>query len=122
MNLGEKIDNLFQLREQIRELDKELQALKADKNELELEILGDLDSQGLQLTRGGRATVSISEQVVPVVEDWDAYYEYIQNEGALFLLERRPATAAWRELYESGELPPGTTPFTKRSLSLRKLK
>jgi hypothetical protein len=39
--------------------------------------------------------------------------------GALHLLQRRPATAAFRELQEAGEAVPGLEPFTKRAISLR---
>jgi len=120
--LGDKINELYELRERKRELNKELQEINELFAQLEGEVLAEMDEQGIQLTRGSRASVSVSEQVVPTVEDWDAFYEYVERNQALYLLERRVAAAAWREeMTATGEPIPGTAPFTRRSLNLRKV-
>ena len=119
-SLGSKIDELFELRERKRELTEQLNEIKAEYEELEREIMQNLDDFGIDLARGTMAKVSISESEVPTVEDWDAFYDYVRQEDAFYLFERRVAARAWRELYQSGELVPGTAPFTKRTLSLRK--
>lgn len=120
-SLGSKIDELNELRERKRELVAELKEVEERYAALEAEIMSDLDSMGIDLARGSTARVSISETTVPTVEDWDAFYEYVKSQDALYLLERRVAARAWRELYESGELVPGTSPFVRRKLSLRKV-
>jgi hypothetical protein len=121
MTLGDKINALYELRDKKRDLQAELKILDEAFRELELSILNEMDAQGTTLTRGSRATVSISESIVPTVTDWDQFYDYVRENDAMYLFERRVAATAWRELLESGDKVPGTEPFTKRSLSLRKL-
>jgi hypothetical protein len=79
-----------------------------------------MDEVGLESARGGRATATISENVVPTATDWDALEQYIYENDALYLMQRRLSASAWRELIESGEVVPGTEPYTQRSISLRK--
>lgn len=119
--LGDKIDALYELRERKRELQSELKALEEEYKLLEAAILDDMDAQRTTLSRTARASASITETEVPTVVDWEAVQDYIRNNDALYLYEQRLAARAWRELKDSGVLIPGTTPFTRRSLSLRKL-
>jgi len=65
-------------------------------------------------------TASIVETVVPQVVDWDAVFEHIKETGDFYLLQKRPAAAAFRELHSSGQVIPGMEAYTKRSISLRK--
>ncbi len=118
--LGSKIDQLYQLREEYRALNRRIKEIKQAMSDLEDAIIADMDSMELKMTRVGRASATISEVTVPTVEDWDAAYQYILENEAPHLLERRVASTAWRELYEAGELVPGTKPFVRRTLSLRK--
>lgn len=119
--LGGKIDELYALRERYREISKEVNELKELMESMEQELIADLDGMELRLGRGNKASVSVSETTVPTVNDWDALYQYVIDNEALYLFERRVAATAWRELMESGESVPGTEPFTKRKLSLRKV-
>lgn len=118
---GAMIDELFEMREEYRRLTKEAEAIKRDMDELEQALMCSLDNVGLQMGRGGKASASVTEQLVPNVHDWDAVEEYVYSHQALYLLQRRMSPPAWRELAEAGEVVPGTEPFTKRSISLRKL-
>jgi uncharacterized protein YjcR len=119
--LGHMIDALYELRERKRELKGEMDDLEQRMEELEAAITKDLGTQGMTLARGTRASVTVTESEVPTTEDWDQVLSYIKQNDAMHLLERRISVAAWRELQESGELVPGTTPFTKRKLSVRKV-
>ena len=69
--------------------------------------------------KGVKASVSISENVIPVVKDWDSFYGYILETKQPYLLERRPSVSSFRELLESGVEVPGLQPFTKRTLNIR---
>lgn len=119
--LGAKIDALHALREQKRELETEVKALNDQMKGLEADIMSQLDDQETLMSRGRAAQVTVTEQVVGTVQDWDAFYEYIVDNDAFHLLQRRVANAAYREMVEAGDEIPGTEPFTKRSLSLRKI-
>lgn len=119
--LGDKIEELAALRDQKRALNAELKDINKAFEALEIEILDLLDQQGTQFAGSNRHRATISESTVPTVTDWDEFYAYVLQQQAPYLLERRVSVAAWRELVESGEPVPGTEPYTRRSLSLRKL-
>lgn len=118
--LGAIIESLLEIRDERRRIaarDKELvEAWRTN----EMLMISALDAQGsiTSATTAGRAT--ISEEVVPNVDDWDAFYDYIWEQKAFHLLQKRPAAAAYRELVAAGEDVKGLSPFTKRSISLSK--
>lgn len=120
MNLGTMIDQMNELREQLRALTEEEKELKQQFEELERAVMCELDNSGTTMSAGSTATVSISEEEVGNVKDWDAFYEFIKTEDAFFLLQRRIANAAYRELKQTGQEVPGVTTFTRRKLNLRK--
>jgi hypothetical protein len=104
-------------RRRIGERDKEL----TDKwRSLEMELLVRLEEQGMKKASTADGTASITEVVLPQVVDWDAVYAHIKETDSFYLLQKRPAAAAFRELLDSGEEVPGMEPYTKKSISLRK--
>lgn len=108
----------------IREEKRKIKAVEKELNErwrsLEMELLIRLDDQGMEQAKTKEGTASINETVLPQVVDWDAFNAHILENEALFLLQRRPAAAAYRELLDSGEKVPGVEPYTQRSIGLRK--
>ena len=104
-------------RRRIADRDKELVAVWKG---LEEELLTRLDDQGMLKATVGAGTATITETIVPNVVDWDAVYEHIGKTGDFYLLQKRPAAAAFRELQASGQEIPGIEPFNKRTISLRK--
>ena len=88
---------------------------------LERAVMAELDNSGTTLSRGIAASASVSEEELPNVKDWDAFYKYIQDNEAFFLLQRRVSSAAYRELKYSGTEVPGVETFKKRRLNLRKV-
>lgn len=119
--LGAMIDELYELREKKAALEKQAKAIADDMTIVEGRILSNLDSQDMTMGKGRSASAVLSETVIPKVDDWGDYYEYIKSQDALHLLQRRPATTALREMMEAGEEIPGVSTFTKRSISLRKV-
>lgn len=112
---------------QLREIKTEITAINATLNDfkssqaaLEKEILEALDAMGNDTTSitTKAGTLSILENDVPVVKDWNLVYEYITKHNAFHLLHRRMSSAAFQEYLEMEEKIPGTTVFTKRSLGL----
>ena len=59
---------------------------------------------------------------MPVVEDWDAFYRYIKENDAFYLLQRRPSATAFREAFQlEGDTGiPGVTAATVIKLQDRK--
>ena len=108
------------LREQKRLLEAEIKTLDAQLSANEQEIIELADDLGLDRFAVGKLTFSISEQTVGNVEDWDDLYQFIRDNDAFYLLQRRLANAAYKEMLDSGSALPGVVPFTKRSLNMRK--
>lgn len=119
MNLGAAIDKLYHLREQKRLHENEIKMLNQTMAEEEENILAMLQEVGTTISSGAAATVSITEQVLPIIDDAEAFFDHIQETGDFHLLERRPSARAYREMLEAGEDVPGLRKFVKRKLSLR---
>ena len=117
--IGAKIDQLHNLREQKRQLEEQVKQLQARMAELENDLIEDMDKQGVSKSTGALATVSISSNVRPSVDDWDAFYAYIHRYKYYHLLERRPSVSGCNELLETKGKIPGVVPFTQRKLNLR---
>lgn len=120
LTLGENIDRLWKLREEIRNFEDQITALNKVYATVQEELMTQLAAEHMLSAAGSRATASVTETIVPKVEDWEAFYRYIHRNNAYHLLERRPATAAYRELLEQrkGKDVPGVVPYTKRTLKL----
>lgn len=104
-------------RRRIKDRDKEL---VEQFRSLEMELLIRLDEQGMLKASTDAGTASITETILPQVTDWDAVYEHIRDTGDFYLLQKRPATAAFRELHQADIVVPGMEAYTKRAISLRK--
>lgn len=120
----ERLDDLAAerdaLREQKRSLEAEIKALDAQLLANEQSIIEIADDLGLDRFAVGKLTFSISEQTVGNVEDWESLYQFIRDNDAFYLLQRRLANAAYKEILDGGDSLPGVVPFTKRSLNMRK--
>ena len=120
--LGQLIDELGRTRNEIRDLDDKHKVLSAKRKELEAELLSLLDGAGMQRASTHGFTASVHEEQVAQVKDWDAFHAYVVSSNKPYLLQRRVTNKAWLEdLENSGEVPPGTEPFTQRKLYLRAL-
>lgn len=123
MNLGTLIDKYHELREEKRKLEESVKPVTKAMEELQAQILAELENQGLPKATGHKASVSRAETVVANVKDWDAVYQFMVENEAFYLMEKRIANAAYRELMamtESGQIP-GIEPFTKVTLNMRTL-
>lgn len=119
--LNDEIDKMYMLREQKRGLEaqiKEVNALIAEQNEW---LIKKYDEVGTTTARGVLASATVTESIVPIIDDWGLVQQYIIDHDALYLVHRRISSGPWRELQDAGEHVPGITPFTKRAISLRKL-
>ena len=120
LTTGVIIAKLVEIRDEKRRLKEREKELIEEWRTLEMEFLVRLDEQGMKKATTDDGTASITEVVLPQVVDWDAVYEHIKETGDFYLLQKRPAAAAFRELNDSGQTVPGMEPYTKRSISLRK--
>lgn len=117
--IGELVDTLFEIREEKRAKEEELKEIEARYNAAEQRLMEKLETEKTEKGSGKYASCSISSSVVPQVEDWDALYKFIARTKYFHLLQRRPSTAACRELFESKGSIPGVTPVVVKKLNLR---
>jgi hypothetical protein len=121
LTTADLVKRMVEVREERRRIGAADKELVEEWRSLELELLIRLDEQGMEKASvKDVGTASISEVVLPQVIDWDTFYAYMLENEALYLLQRRPAAAAFRELNDSGIAIPGVEPYTQRSIGLRK--
>ena len=118
--LGSMIDELYALKLEAAEYESKAKKIKEIMEGLKNQIILGLDAQETTIGAGGTAKVSITMTEIPKVDDWSDFYDYINENQAYHLLQRRPATTACREMLDSGETIPGMSIFNKRDISLRK--
>lgn len=120
-SLAEWADELSADRDEIRAMQDALDRKKRSFKEKEARILARMKEENALRVTGERATISVSINTVPNVEDWTKFYRYVKKHNAFHLLERRPASKAWREEVENrrGKVVPGTKGFETRTLNLR---
>lgn len=120
----QRLDDLATQRDTLREakrlLETQVKDLDAQLAGNETDIIEIADEMGLDRFAVGKLTFSISNQVVGNVEDWDALHEYIRENNAFYLLQRRLSNAPYKEILDNGDSLAGVVPFTKRSLNMRK--
>ena len=118
---GALIDQMWELREKKRKLEASIKDLEGQMADVESQLMGRMESDGVDKMTGKAASVSISTSTVANVEDWDAFLAWIYKTKNGHLLQRRVSDPAWREMVEIKGAVPGTQPFTKKRLNLRAL-
>lgn len=121
-DLSNEINWLGELNVRINETNKKLEELKAQKKEAEAAIIETLSSTGLTKVSSAAYTISLQRDEIPVINDWDAFYEYLLREKSPHLLQRRLSTTAVRELFEKGETVDGVDTVETHKLYVRRLK
>lgn len=118
--LDELISELARIRAERKRIAKLDELLVEEWRAAESVLISRLDEQKVNRVSTDVATATITEDDVPMVVDWDAFYEYLYTNRAGHMLQRRIATAAWKELKDNGLPTPGIEPYKKREISLRK--
>jgi len=119
--IDELIDRKKSIKSQMEKLNNELKGLREQENNIDLELLKKLDTEGLKKTANEVASVSIKEETVPDVHAWDALYAHIIQTGDFSLIQRRVSSTAYRELLKLGENVPGLQPREIRRINFRSL-
>lgn len=120
-NINELIDEKKNIKQQMAELNAQLKVLREQESAVDVELLKKLDAEGLSRTANEVASVSINEETVPDVTDWDALYQHVITTGDFSLIQRRVSSTAYRELLKIGEDVPGLQPREIRRINFRTL-
>jgi hypothetical protein len=119
--IDEMIDSMFLLREQKRGLESQVKEVKAKISNLEQDLLTRFNEVGTNYARGSMASASVTESLVPQIDDWGQVAEWIMENDGLYLVHRRVSSGPWKELRDAGTEVPGIEPYTKVAISLRRL-
>ena len=94
--------------------------LNARKKELEEELMNSSQAEGMHLVQAEGLSVSVTETIVPQVDDWEKVESYIKDTDSYYLYPKKILSTVYRELLNEGTEIPGTSPFTQRRLNVRK--
>ena len=120
LTTAEIIARMVEIRDERRKISALDKEYIEEFRPLEMDLIVRLDEQGMEKASTASGTASINETVLPQVVDWDEFYEWIKENDAFYMLQKRPAAAAFREHQDSGEEIAGVVPYTKREIGLRK--
>lgn len=120
LDLGTAIDKLYELRSQRLDVEKVVKTMKSDELALRVHIKQMLDSINLDGAKGSAATAAVVTSVDPVAKDWLQIYEFIRENDAFDMLQKRLSSVAVKERWESGILVPGIEKFDNWDLSITK--
>lgn len=107
--IGEMIDELYDLRSARLAMEKEVEVLKGHEATMQREIHKRLQDTGLDKASGHKANFSYKTEIQPVVNDWNAYFDYVSGQKAWPLIQKRVGVTAWKEYRNSGILVPGSS-------------
>lgn len=121
---------MIELTQTYRELDDEIANLNAQVKALEVakaaiidEIMEEMNTAGLASFNNVHGSFSLTKKVVASVQSWEEFYEYIRENNAFYLLERRASTKACaEELASTPSLPMGVDLIELPRLAVRKPK
>lgn len=121
MSVNQLINKRASVKGEMDQLNKQIKELRAESDYLDVLLLKKMDAEGVSRTANDAASVSINEDTVPDVIDWDALYEHVTSTQDFSLLQRRVSSTAYKELLKMGENVPGLSPRTVRRVNFRKL-
>ena len=119
MTIGELADLSVELRNQSREFERKKKDLDAQRKSIEGIIISKMGEADVTQMATGNASLTVGEKKVANPADWDDIYEYIKENDAFYLIQRRLSSKAIVELIEDGNEVPGVTLYTEPTLSIR---
>ena len=124
-NVGDVIRTYMKLRDQKAAIEGEVKerisGLKAKMEKLESWIKTQADAQGVTSFKSEFGTAFLTTTDYANVADWDAVLDFIRDNEAYDMLEKRVSKIAVRGYIESTKaVPPGITYGTKLEVNIRK--
>ena len=95
------------VRDGIKDLQAQEKELNTLKRELESQIAIRMTEEGLDKISNGGRTISLKNEIVHDVKDWDALQQHVAETGEFELLHRRVSATAYREKVALGTSVPG---------------
>ena len=105
--LTDLLTELARTKKEIKSIQDSEKAYKATQRELEAQIVIRMQEQGLDKVSNDLCTISIKQEIVPTVENWDDVHQHIVKTNQFELLQKRMSATAYRELVALGMDVPG---------------
>lgn len=103
------------------EIKQRVDAIKADMAKLEAWLKTKLDADGLTSFKSAYGTAFLTTTDFASVENWDAVLDFIREQDAYDMLEKRVSKTAVRAYIDATkEVPPGVKYGTKLDINIRK--
>lgn len=124
-NIGDVIRTYMKLRDQKTAIEAEVKeqvsGLKAKMEKLEAYLKTQMDAQGLTSFKSDFGTAFLTTTDYANVADWDAVLNFIRDNEAYDMLEKRVSKLAVRGYIDANKaVPPGITYGTKLEVNIRK--
>jgi len=124
-NIGDVIRTYMKLRDQKTTIEAEVKErvsdLKTKMEKLEAYLKTQMDAQGLTSFKSDFGTAFLTTTDYANVADWDAVLNFIRDNEAFDMLEKRVSKLAVRGYIEANKaVPPGITYGTKLEVNIRK--
>lgn len=121
-DLGQLIDQAYNLRQRRLNISKEVKDLQDEENEILNTVKRRLEELGLTQGRGNIASLSLKPDMFPAVKDKQAFYNWAVENGHFELLMAQVNKAAFKEYFELNQaFPIGTDAHTDSKISLVKV-
>lgn len=103
------------------EVKQRVDAIKANMAKLEAWLKTKLDADGLTSFKSAYGTAFLTTTDFASVENWDAVLDFIREQDAYDMLEKRVSKTAVRAYIDATkEVPPGVKYGTKLDINIRK--
>lgn len=112
-----KLDGLTIIK---KDLELQLKQISEEIKEYEWKIIHALQENNVEKASVGGTSVEVKPHTYPKVEDWEKVYDFIKQDDALFLLERRVSVTSYRSYLALGRTVPGIVPNNVIKLSVHK--
>lgn len=112
----------LKMRAAIQEKDKEIEAIKAQQQEVKNAIKDFLMASGGKALRTEQGTVTLTKKTRYYTNDWDSFKKFVIAHDAVDLLEKRIAQTNMAQFLEenAGLVPPGLNSDSEFDVSVRK--
>jgi hypothetical protein len=120
--IGKKIDELYQLDNEIARQERVVSTLKKKRAKAELSLMALLKKEGLEQARGNNANARRYKTKHPQIKNGKKFWKYVDKHKAFDLVHNRIASRAYFDRLEEGEEVPGVevSVFEKLSVTKRK--
>ena len=101
-------------------MEKEAKKVKERETEISKAIIAECEENNENGGVGENFKSELVKKEVPIVEDWEAFHAYIQEQNRFDLLQKRMSDKAVAEMLEDGEEIPGINTMISKKLSVTK--